>query len=284
MHVRRFVSSSSWHSAGLQLSTMMTLRWPNCEAHGNYRGLKAALRVLTPPYVIWVDYHDRPHLGATCQCLAQPKGLAGEQRRMSYLWRKLRYGKCRCNRRDCRDCCIRRFERLCAEVTAAWAKAIGRGKVAVITLTYRASAASTPGDWLRRARRDLARLREEWQRDWGGIPTHIWSVEFTLRGTPHFHVMIPWQDDQLPTEFGPWLRRTWSRIVGSGLSAVTRTTRAVHVKVWGTAWPAVRYLLKSVLFPWPARPVPPGTPRFRSWGCSRDLSPFRHKRGFANQV
>ena len=285
VHVRRFVSSGSWHAAGRQLVTMMALRWPHCGVHGNYRGLEAALRKLNQPYVIWPDPHDRSKASMSCQCRAEPHDLASERSQMpSRLWRKLWYGKCRCNNRDCRDCCKRRYERLCAEMTRAWTAAIGSGKVAVITLTYRASAALTSRDWLRQASRDLARLREEWQRDWSGIPTHLWSVEFTLRGTPHFHVMVPWESDLILHKFVSWLRRTWSRIVGCGLSAATRTKRSVHVKVWGTVWPAVRYLLKSVLSPWPEKPVSPGTPRFRSWGCSRDLSPFRRKTRLAKQI
>ena len=287
MHVNRLASDSAWRAAGRQLAAMIALRWPNCEVHGHYRRVAAALRELPQQYVVWSDCHDSPNgsMSTACQCPVEPVVRAGARNKVpSIRWGRQWYSRCRCNQRSCPDCCKRRYRRVRAELCRAWREAVGTGPVLVLTLTYRASAAFTPEEWLERANHDLDSLRRQWKRDWDDVPLNVWSLEFTARGTPHFNVMVPWEGDQHQADISSWLRRTWSKIVGCGLTSATRAPKLVHIQKWGAAWRAIDYILKSIRLPWPERPVPPGTPNFRSWGCSRKLSLYRHKKRAAIQT
>ena len=150
-----------------------------------------------------------------------------------------------------------------------WSGAFGDGQALFLTLTYRASSALTPEEWLKRAHRDLVSLRAQWRREWGAMPPHLWSREFTTGDTPHFHILIPWEGSEYLKSLRPWLRTCWASITGASRNLRTGYAHLVKVSTKDDVEDAIQYLMKSVAFPRANRPVPLGTPSFRSWGCSQ---------------
>ena len=213
------------------------------------------------------DCHDAAHEGDSCKCGALRQSFAQAVKRLPGS-KPRRYWKCECNRADCPRCCLRRYWNICDTLHRDWVAAFGEGKAASITLTYRAASALTSTEWLERAHRDLRNLQARWRRQWGAMPHHLWSLEFTVAGTPHFHILMPWESLGHIRLLRTWLLRTWASVTGARPDPRTGHFYSVRVRVRKYLWKAINYLMKSVQRPL-SSVAAPGTPPFRRWGRSQ---------------
>ena len=268
------ISTEAWYAVAHHLDDMMVQRGKRCGAHGDDHDLAAALEESEHRCVVWPDSHDVAHEDDSCQCGVLRRSLAQAAKRLARR-KPPRYRKCECNRADCSKCCLRRYWNICDTLHRDWVAAFGKDSVAFVTLTYRASSAITPTEWLERAHRDMENLKARWRRQWRAMPHHLWSLEFTIAGTPHFHILIPREDLR---RLRTWLLRTWASVTGARPDPLTGYSHSVCVRKRKNLRRAVLYLMKSVQHPlnWVA---PPGTPPFRRWGRSqhweRVQSPLR---------
>ena len=268
MHVSHAISAEAWYEVVRRLADMMAQRQRHCGAHGDDHEVAMALEAPEPGYVVWPDCHDAAQEGDACQCRLLRHSLA-QAAKQPWHKKKLWYRKCRCNSSECANCCWRRYWDICSRLHRDWRGAFGDGQALSLTLTYRASSALTPEEWLKRAHRDLVSLRAQWRRGWGAMPPHLWSREFTTGDTPHFHILIPWEGSEYLKSLRRWLRTCWASITGASRNLRTGYAHLVKVLTKDDVEDAIQYLMKSVAFPRANRPVPPGTPSFRSWGCSQ---------------
>ena len=265
MHVSHTVSTKAWRDIVKQLVDVMGRRQAGCTAHDDCHTLAAVQRKRR---VVWRDSHARAQETGACQCRHRRPNPGRSIR----TWRTTpgQYRKCECNRPDCPDCCLRRYWNIVARLSQDWDAAFGSGPVLFITLTYRASSALTPAEWLRRARLDFKNLRRRWKRKRGEMPHYLWSLEFTASGTPHFHVMIPCEGDQDFQELRRQLPSSWRNIAAAGPNPGPGSQYSARVVKRESALDVIRYLLKSLQVPLSHRPAPAGTPPFRRWGRSRN--------------
>ena len=268
MHVSHAISTEAWYEVVRRLADMIAQRQRHCGAHGDDHAVAMALEAPEPGYVVWPDCHDAAQEGDACQCRFLRHSLA-QAAKQPWRKKKLWYRKCRCNSSECANCCWRRYWDICSRLHRDWSGAFGDGQALFLTLTYRASSALTPEEWLKRAHRDLVSLRAQWRREWGAMPPHLWSREFTTGDTPHFHILIPWEGSEYLKSLRRWLRTCWASITGASRNLRTGYAHLVKVLTKDDVEDAIQYLMKSVAFPRANRPVPPGTPSFRSWGCSQ---------------
>ena len=268
MHVSHAISAEAWYEVVRRLADMMAQRQRHCGAHGDDHEVAMALEAPEPGYVVWPDCHDAAQEGDACQCRLLRQSLI-QAAKQPWHKKKLRYRKCRCNSSECANCCLRRYWYICSRLHRDWRGAFGDGQVLSLTLTYRASSALTPEEWLKRAHRDLVSLRARWRHGWGAMPPHLWSREFTTGDTPHFHILMPWEGSEYLKSLRRWLRTCWASITGASRNLRTGYAHLVKVLIKDNVEDAIQYLMKSVAFPRANRPVPPGTPSFRSWGCSQ---------------
>lgn len=277
--VSRVVGVEAWRADMVQLHTMLALRRPRCAAHGDNRRLAPTLERLHRAYAVWPDRHDGAQESADCRCKSQREGDSLERReiRRSFRW-KWHYSKCECNGSDCPNCCLRRYWRICADVKRAWHEDVGTEPVWWFTLTYRASNRFNTKEWLVRAHRHLDNLWDRWRRRWGAVPPYLWGLEFTVAGTPHFHIMVPQQEHEDLTSLRRWLRESWSGITGGGRNRTIGSDHLIRVDKRTEAARVIRYILKCLAYPKSQRLVPPDTPRFRSWGLPLHWKPTRRTR------
>ena len=266
-HVGHAISTEAWYAAAHHLGDMMVQRGQGCGAHGDDHNLATALEASEHGYVVWPDCHDAAHEGDSCKCGALRQSFAQAVKRLPGS-KPRRYWKCECNRADCPRCCLRRYWNICDTLHRDWVAAFGEGKAASITLTYRAASALTSTEWLERAHRDLRNLQARWRRQWGAMPHHLWSLEFTVAGTPHFHILMPWESLGHIRLLRTWLLRTWASVTGTRPDPRTGHFYSVRVRVRKYLWSAINYLMKSVQRPL-SSVAAPGTPPFRRWGRSQ---------------
>ena len=266
-HVGHAISTEAWYAAAHHLGDMMVQRGQGCGAHGDDHNLATALEASEHGYVVWPDCHDAAHEGDSCKCGALRQSFAQAVKRLPGS-KPRRYWKCECNRADCPRCCLRRYWNICDTLHRDWVAAFGEGKAASITLTYRAASALTSTEWLERAHRDLRNLQARWRRQWGAMPHHLWSLEFTVAGTPHFHILMPWESLGHIRLLRTWLLRTWASVTGTRPDPRTGHFYSVRVRVRKYLWKAISYLMKSVQRPL-SSVAAPGTPPFRRWGRSQ---------------
>ena len=160
--------------------------------------------------------------------------------------------------------------RLANNLAMVWKGLHGEGKVLVVTCTYRADGRIDASDWVARAKRDERRLKDKWRHDWGRMPAHIIGREATQRSVPHFHLMIPYSDDESRAKIEIWLSETWSRIIGEAVSSRTSASRPVVLTVY-EADEAIDYLLKDVLEPTPGYQSVGSLPGWNGWSASRPI-------------
>ncbi len=274
-HVSRVVGEA-WRAAMEQLRTMMTLRGARCRVHGDDRRMVPTLERLPRAFAVWANRHDGAQESSDCRCRSLRKSDALDRRYIGQSFKgKRRYWKCKCNGADCANCSLRRYWRICADVTHAWHKDVRTGPVWWFTLTYRASKIFTTKDWLERAHRHLDSLRSRWRRRWGAMPPYLWGLEFTVAGTPHFHIMVPQRGHEDLRSLRTWLRKSWSDITGGGRNRTTGSGRLIRVDRRTEAARVIPYVLKSLQYPKSTRPVPPDMLHFRSWALSVDWKPTR---------
>ena len=83
------------------------------------------------------------------------------------------------------------------------------GRKVLVTLTYPEGLAPVDG---REAKRHLKNFRARWRRRWGVPVTEVWKMEFHANGSPHFHLMIPW--DGQHADMKGWLSNAWYEVCG----------------------------------------------------------------------
>ena len=281
--VVRTANRESWRQLAQQVSDDLTIRTAACPAHQQCPDLSKVLYTPGGASVVWPDQPA----GSEPDCACDPKAWSREElfQRRPPQWRlslkvlRRHYWPCRCNRKECRNCRLRRYYDLCRRVREEWLWRFGTGQVLFITLTYRQSSGLTPGQWLKRARRDLDRLRYRWKRDWGRMPHHMWSLQWTKAGTPHLHILMPWESSQRGKFVSKWLRPTWADIAGirdfkgtrDGYQGKTRRSSGfrycVKAMLASGISGLVEYILQHTILPFDLM-APIGTPRYRSWGRS----------------
>ena len=274
MCVSRADGADAWHQAARRLAGMMDARAEVCGFHGDGGQLSALLVGPERGYTVFAHRHERHHEVVNCSCTFWRQIRSEEQQQLAKSrMRPLRpRRRCRRHRRshfaDCWDCCYGVYQDLCRVVIDDWRHDVGHGKVVAITLTYRASSDLTPEEWLRRAHLDLNRLRSRWRTKWGSLPYHLLAWEFTAQGTPHLHLVVPWESNEHLRALRAWLRGCWASITGEGRHPGAGNPYAVHIRVRDVNT-AVRYALKNLAVPRKYWPVPLGTPQFRSWERQR---------------
>ena len=264
-------NAAAWDDLIDKLIGVMEERWWTCGAHDRGTRLAEATYDHRPMALVWRPDPEPQPGGVNCRCACHRTRLM--MPRYMSRWAKSIYDasraySCQCNdTKYCLHCCYRRYRRIVRKVTERWVEAFGDGPVIHATLTYRSGLKLSTRRWLVRARDDFEKLRCHWKRDWGNMPPYLISLEWTARGMPHFHILIPWQDAQHFQDLGVWLWETWTRIVGGRVDRRTRFRHSVSVskKLW--AYKEIEYILKTVKYPlWQVSP--PGTPRFRRWYAS----------------
>ena len=264
-------NAAVWDDLIDKLAGVMEERWWTCGAHDRGTRLAEATYDHGPVALVWrPDQEPRPG-GVDCRCadhrirLMMPRYMSEWAQS---IYDNSRFYSCRCNDTTyCLHCCYRRYRNIVKRVTRRWVDAFGKGPVIHATLTYRPGLKLSASRWLVRARSDFEKLRYQWKRDWGDMPPHLMSLEWTARGMPHFHVLIPWEDDHHFQELEVWLWETWTRIVGGRVDRRTRFRHSVSTAKRPLASREIEYILKTVQYPlWQV--APPGTPRFRRWYAS----------------
>ncbi len=268
-------SAQVWQDAVLTLANLLAHRQLNCGRHNGDLDMATELHASSTGCVIWPDYREAAGEGDTCRCRDRRRSLAQAKHEYGGLFEERgtvggKGVKCRCNRSDCVICCHRRFESICDRLRRECVDAFGPSLVLLLTLTYRASSSLTSAQWMKRAHRDLDNLRARWRRKWGATPPHLWSLEFTAAGTPHFHIMIPSGSEEYLRLLHTWLSEAWTGITGVRREPGTGYQRAVRIDGPMPLAEAINYVMKSVESPTCNLPVPSGTPAFRRWARSRD--------------
>ena len=270
IHVCHTNGAEAWQDAVHTLTVMLAHRHLSCGSHNDDYVVEKTLQVPVTDPIMWTGDDKAAREGGACRCRYNRGSHHEAYREYGELYRE--QGpclECRCNRRDCVFCCHRRYVDLCERLTREWTDAFGPDNFPSLTLTYRASSALTPAEWLERAHRDLESLRARWRREWGAMPPHLWSLEFTVGGTPHFHIMIPRMGKESFERLKTWLPEAWVSITGVRRIPGTGHQHAVRISVRYSVRNAVYYLMKSVEDPTPNLPVPPGTPAYRRWARSQ---------------
>ena len=189
-----------------------------------------------------------------------------------------RYELCECNRPTCANCCLRRYFNIADELTRAWQTIIDRDEdsldgVLLITLTYRASADMTGAPGLERARRHWSALKARWRSRFKAMPAHLQSLQWTGKGIPHRHVIIPYRGAWHRRKLREWLVSVWIDIIGE-----VRPERGrqyfVHVAYRRSAHRTIRYVLDDVWHPMDTVALQ-GVGRYRRWATSREWTMAR---------
>jgi len=266
---------AAWDDLVDKLIGLMEERWWTCGAHDRGTRLAEAAYGGSPVICVWQPVQGASQNGVECSCREHRSRLM--MPRYMSEWAKDAYDNgrwrsCRCkDLRYCLHCCYRRFRSIVRKVSRRWIAAFGKGPAVHSTLTYWPSLELRTGHWLERARRDFDRLRREWKRDWGDMPPHLMSLEWTRQGLPHFHLLIPWEGEHHFRTLSDWLWRTWTRLIGGRVDRRTRFIHTVSTAQAASAERAIKYILKTLKWPlWQV--MPPGTPRFHRWYAS-----YRHK-------
>ena len=281
--VVRTANPGSWRQLTQQVSDDLTTRTAACPAHRTCPELSIVLDTPGGASTFWLDQPA----GSEAECVCDPRAWSRQElfQRRPPKWRfppkvlRRHYWPCRCNQRWCRNCRVRRYYDHCRAIRDDWVQEFGSGPVLFMTLTYRSSSGLTSDQWLNRAQRDLDRLRYRWKRDWGYMPPHIWSLQWTKAGTPHWHILMPWGSSHYTTFVEEWLRPTWADIAGirhfkgtrDGYQGKTRRSSGyrycVKAELRSGISGLVEYILQHTIMPFDLM-APIGTPRYRSWGRS----------------
>ena len=272
-------SAAAWDDLVDRLVGVMEERWWTCGVHQRGDHLVDALYRRVPEALIRPDIWQPGQDESACLCeehrarLMVPRYMSdwGKGRDAS----RTRRAHCeRVDLRQCRDCCERQYHDVRRRVTARWHDAFGAGRVVQMTLTYRPGFTLGPDGWLRRARRDFQKLRERWNQDWGQMPPHLMSLEWTRLGLPHFHILVPWEEDPyFLATLREWAWKSWVSIIGGVPDRRTRYRHAVNTTTYPIAAPRIAYILKTVGYPqWQVAPY--ATPHFHRWYGSYQRRPW----------
>ena len=259
---------ATWDDLIDQLIGVMEERFWTCGAHSRGARLAEAAYGCSPIILACKSDHAPGNIKLRCRCATHRRRLM--MPRYMSEWARSIYDNscwlsCQCNDlKRCLHCGFRRYRNVVKRVTELWHGAFGAGPVIHSTLTYWPGLELDAGRWLERARCDFNKLRREWKRQWGHMPPHLMSLEWTGQGLPHFHLLVPWENEKYFLALEDWLWRTWARITGG--RADKRTRFAHTVRTLRKRWAAqeIGYILKTVKYPlWQV--APPGTPRFHRW-------------------
>ena len=273
-HVDRTADTDAWHRIVNLLSSVVSERATTCPTHGDGQNLAQALDSSDPQPIKWVQCPDSLAADGPCVCrsvLISQRALpirSCYQGQISPQVMRKNYWPCRCNGSDCRNCRVRRFYDICNTLYHDWKQAFGAGKALMLTLTYRASESVAPEEWLNRMKRDMRRLRYRWTKDWGAMPPHLWNIHWTARGTPHFHILIPWEGSEHLVTLTRWLRRTWAGLVGLEPGVDLGYHHCAHIRVFDRVFYGIRYMMEYTITPL-SKSTPAGTPPHRGRGRSR---------------
>ena len=262
-------SAAAWDDLVGRLVGVMEKRWCNCGVHQRGGHLAGALYRPAPQALISPGIWQPGQNGSACICeehrvrLMIPWYMSDCGKRQDAS--RTRKVDCKCNDlRQCRDCCERRYRAVRDLVTHRWHDAFGAGQVIQITLTYRPGFSLRPDGWLRRARGDVQKLRGQWVQDWGHMPPHLMSLEWTRSGLPHCHILVPWEVDPYLETLRKWVWKTWVTLTGGVPDRRTRYRHAAHTNTYAVAERRIAYILKTVQYPqWQV--APRDTPHFHRW-------------------
>lgn len=124
----------------------------------------------------------------------------------------------------CEKCERRKRSQLVQEIFHAWIHTYGAGWVMLVTITYQPDSRYTPADWLDLHRKHWDALRQRWNRERGGVPPAVWSLEWTTLNTPHKHMAMPMLKGVNLIELRMWLSQAWAAVAGD-------TVGDVHIAV-----------------------------------------------------
>ena len=212
----------------------------------------------------------RSNCGSSAFVVAEVGGVAVQRVRRAKD-KPLRYEVCECNCPTCAHCCLRRYFSIIDELMQAWQIIIDQDErsqdgVLLITLTCRASADMTGAPGLDRMRQYWLALKARWRSRWGAMPAHLQSLQWTEKGIPHRHVIMPYRGAWHRRKAREWLVSVWMDIIGEVLPERGRQY-FVHVVHRHSAHRTIRYVLDDVWHPMDTV-TPHGVGRYRRWATS----------------